>query len=300
MAASLIHLHSDTVSLDVCPAAGGVITRYCQEQDNRRIDWLWPASITAIGQRDPLGMSCFPLVPFSNRIRNGRFRFQGQEHQLPLNFLPAPHAIHGQGWQREWVVIDTDKQQLIIEYRHTPDSWPWRYCARQTFQLNPEQLTVTIAVHNESTQAMPVGIGLHPYFIRTPQVRVSAVADHIWLNDAEVMPLECVKPDPERDINQGILLDKVVLDNTYTGWPGQALIEWPEWQARLTINATAMLKFLVVYAPLQQAYFCVEPVSHTTDAFNLADQSDDDTGMVVLEPDESLSATVVFRPEFTA
>jgi aldose 1-epimerase len=46
----------------------------------------------------------------------------------------------------------------------------------------------------------------------------------------------------------------------------------------------------------QQPYFCAEPVSHCTDAFNLAAQGHGDTGMLMLEPGASLSATVRLRP----
>jgi aldose 1-epimerase len=51
-----------------------------------------------------------------------------------------------------------------------------------------------------------------------------------------------------------------------------------------------------VYTPPGASYFCAEPVSHCTDAFNLAAQARDDTGMLVLEPGASVSAAVRLRP----
>lgn len=41
----------------------------------------------------------------------------------------------------------------------------------------------------------------------------------------------------------------------------------------------------------------MEPVSHVTDAFNLADAGRTDTGMLVLEPGETLRMAVVLTPE---
>jgi aldose 1-epimerase len=52
----------------------------------------------------------------------------------------------------------------------------------------------------------------------------------------------------------------------------------------------------VVYSPAGEDFFCVEPVSHCTDAFNLAAQGRADTGMLTLHPGASLSAAMRFRP----
>jgi len=73
-------------------------------------------------------------------------------------------------------------------------------------------------------------------------------------------------------------------------------IAWPEWNAGLRIDADPPLGFLVVYSPRGEDFFCAEPVSHCTDAFNLARQGRRDTGMLTLEPGANLSATVRFRP----
>ena len=75
-----------------------------------------------------------------------------------------------------------------------------------------------------------------------------------------------------------------MLDNAFTGWRRQAIISWPERGARLSLDADAPLGFLVVYSPAGEDHFCVEPVSHCTDAFNLAAQGRADTGMLTLQP----------------
>jgi galactose mutarotase-like enzyme len=73
----IITLRHGRSSCQVCPQAGGVITRYWQELDDGTIrEWLSPATADTIDQCGPPGMSCFPLVPLSGRIHNGRFRFR--------------------------------------------------------------------------------------------------------------------------------------------------------------------------------------------------------------------------------
>jgi aldose 1-epimerase len=84
----LITLRTGTTALTLSPAAGGSIARFWSERGGRTIEWMRPASATALKRRMPLDMSCFPLVPYSGRICDGRFTFQGREIALPLNFLP--------------------------------------------------------------------------------------------------------------------------------------------------------------------------------------------------------------------
>ena len=62
-------LQSGDIRLEVCPAAGGSITRFSIEGQ----DILRPASEEAIKNRDPGLMAAFPMVPYCNRIAHGLF-----------------------------------------------------------------------------------------------------------------------------------------------------------------------------------------------------------------------------------
>lgn len=288
--------HGDS-GLSICPGAGGTITRFWQEREGGAIDWLRPASAESIAARDPLGMASFPLVPFSNRIRVGRFAFQGREVALPLNFLPERHAIHGQGWQIPWTVVGLEEDTATIAYSHKPGEWPWPYTAEQTFTLGDGGMSLMMTLTNNGDSPMPAGLGPHPYFVRTPRARITAPVDRMWVSDDEVMPTELVTPPPGCDPNAGIVAAEVAMDNTFTGWGHRVDIEWPEWGARLSMEAPPPLDFLVVFTPPGEDFFCVEPVSNLTDAFNLSAAGRDDTGITILGPDETLTGIVRFRPE---
>jgi aldose 1-epimerase len=92
----------------------------------------------------------------------------------------------------------------------------------------------------------------------------------------------------------------VALDNGFVDWRRRAVIGWPELRARVTITAEAPLDFLVVYTPAARPFMCVEPVSHVTDAFNLAARGRTDTGMRVLASGETLRAALTLMPEIEA
>ena len=293
----VVELRAGSTLLSVSPVAGGSITRYASRREATTYEWMRPALPEAIRTRSAGSTSSFPLVPFSNRIRDAAFRFRGRVIQLPQNFPPEPHAIHGHGWRAPWGVVARSDAGLTLEYRHPADMWPWTYRAEQTFTLTPDTLTVRFAVTNEASDPMPVGFGLHPYFVRTPRVRVRAVVGRMWRADASAMPAELVPPPAELSVDgAGLSPDATVLDNNFVAFGGRTSIEWPEWNARLDISADPIYACLVVYTPAGRDFFCVEPATNCIDGFNLADDGRTDTGLIVLDPGDTTVGTVTYTP----
>jgi aldose 1-epimerase len=296
MDGTVITLRADRARVGIAPGLGGSITHYHWVDGPRRHDWLRPATDADLAAGSADRLACFPLVPFSNRIRDGRFDFEGRPIRIPLNQWPQPHAEHGHGWQAAWTRVERAADRLTIEYDRPADAWPFPYRARQDFVLTADELRVTLSVENRGRATMPVGLGFHPYFPRTEECRLSARVAAMWATDTEVMPTALTDADPRLGGDAGLPIAEVALDNAFTGWQRQATILWPERGARLSLDASPSLGFLVVYSPAGDDFFCVEPVSHCTDAFNLAAQGRGDTGMLTLHPGASLSATVRFRP----
>ena len=238
------------------------------------------------------------MVPFSNRIRDAAFRFRGRRIQLPRNFPPEPHAIHGHAWRAPWTVTHQNDATLTLEFRHPADAWPWTYVAQQRFDLTEARLRVRIAVTNEAAVPMPVGFGLHPYFVRTPRATVRTDVGRMWQSDAELMPVRLVPPPAQLLLDgTGLNPDATPLDNNFVGFGGRAVIEWPEWNARLRIDADPVYACLVVYTPAGQDFFCVEPATNCIDGFNLADAGRTDTGLIVLEPGDTAAGDLTLTPE---
>ncbi|MGD1879885.1 MAG: aldose 1-epimerase [Kiloniellaceae bacterium] len=286
-----LRLSDGLAELEVAPREGGCITAFRWRRGAETLDWLRPAP--ASGRFAPNDSGCFPLLPYSNRIRSGRFSFGGKDYRLRPNFAPAPHTIHGHGWKLPWEVAAQNADSLTLSYDHDGSDWPAPYRAAQRFALHDGGLSVEIAVTNTGTQAMPAGLGLHPYFPRTPACRLAATVDRMWATDAEVMPTGLV----DADLSGGLSPDATPLDNCFTGFAGRAVIDWPEQAATLTLEADPALAFLVVYTPAGADFFCAEPVSHCTDAVNLA-AARDDTGLAVLQAGERFAATLRFLPRW--
>ena len=290
-------LRSGNALLAIIPEVGGCITRYCLKTEEQVLDLMRPATHAGLAAADPLELSCFPLIPFSNRIRNGRFTFQGNQIKMPPNFSPEVHTIHGHGWKVPWTVSEVKENRAVLAYQHFADAWPFPYLARQVFELNGSSLTLTLQITNNGKSAMPAGIGFHPYFVRTPLATITAKTERMWINDFENMPLSLEQPEEIKLLNHGFEVKQKTLDNLFCGWNREVLISWPEWHAALKISAEAPLDFLVIFTPQDEDYFCVEPVSHVTDAFNLLDRGDSGTGAKILLPDEIFEAKISFVPE---
>ena len=296
----IVQLRAGSTRLAVAPEVGGSITRYASDRNGSTIEWMRPAPPDAIASRSAGGTSSFPLVPFSNRIRDAAFRFRGRTIQLPQNFRPEPHAIHGHGWRAPWTVTARSDATVTMEYHHPADAWPWTYAAQQTFDLTDERLRVRFTVTNEASEPMPVGFGLHPYFVRTPRATVRADVGRMWQADGNFMPASLV-PAPAQLLLDGAGLnpDATTLDNNFVRFGGRALIDWPEWNSRLRIDADPVYACLVVYTPVGQDFFCVEPATNCIDGFNLADAGRTDTGIIVLAPGDTAAGDVTFTPEIS-
>jgi aldose 1-epimerase len=292
----VVALLSDDFVAEVAPSAGGSITRYAWNGGSSPLELLRPASAEDLRAGTATGMACFPLVPFSNRVRDATFTFRDREVHLKPNFPPEPHAIHGHGWQSPWEIVERSEADLIIAFTYEASEWPWPYRVEQHYSLSASALEVTISVMNEGSEPMPAGLGFHPYFVRTPGSRLRTAVERVWLSDNEAMPTELVPVPDEWDLD-GLDPNAVSLDHNFSGWSGRASIEWPDRNAQLTLTGDDPFRFLVVFTPPGEDFFCVEPVSNTLDAFNLIHQGRTDVGTSVIEPGDDLSGGVTFAPD---
>lgn len=288
---ALVRLQRGDFTLDLCPKWGGAIAAF--RKGDRAL--LRPGGETFLPRGDPRLAACFPLVPFSNRIADARFRFRGQVCELARNFPPEPHAIHGQGWQNPWVVADAAPSQAELTLRHAVSGTPLDYRAHQSFALREDGLEVALEVTNVGDGPMPAGIGLHPYFVRTDGMMLRAHVDHVWLADGRNIPQERVPLPAKWDFAKAPRLAALELDHCFGGWDGRAEIHWPESNLTLRIEAAPVFGHLVLYVPPNQDFLCIEPVSHVNDGFNLLERGVESTGVRVLAPGATLAGGIRLR-----
>ena len=307
---TLIELRAGELHLVLTPEVGGSIASFSRRWSDagraRELHWLRPASPEGLAARNPLAMASFPLLPFCNRIRNGRASFEGREIHFPPNHPAAdsPHPLHGIGWQRGWAVESAGAARAVLTLTcEATAAWPWRFSARQLFELNDRLLTVTMSVTNEDSAAMPAGIGHHPYFPHPPGTRLTVPTAQMWRGDAEVMPEGLEVSDAVLRLRRGVVLAELDLDNNFTGWEHTARVEWPADTAgparSVVMEAESPLDYFVVYCPSGYDHFCAEPVSQCTDWLNLmAQYGPEPLGGARLAPGQTLSARFTLAPRW--
>jgi len=101
------------------------------------------------------------LVPWPNRIEDGRYEWDGETHQLPLN--DPPYAIHGLVRTAEWDVAGDAAFQHVLE---PSPGYPFRLALRVEYALGDDGLTVRLVAENTGDRAAPFGAGFHPYVAR--------------------------------------------------------------------------------------------------------------------------------------
>jgi aldose 1-epimerase len=273
---------------DLIPEIGGAIAAWSVDGEHM----MRPASAASVAAHDPFGMASFPLVPYSNRIGNGSFEWDGQRFALARNFYPEPHAIHGVGFERPWQVRARDANSATLTLNHRPcASWPFAFEAQQRITLGPGSLTIDMSAVNLAERAAPLAFGHHPYFPREG-AWLKFGAESVWLVGDDGLPSLRLKPFGKFDYANGMAVTRGDIDHCFTDWHGKAEIYWPERHLAVQIDASESLRCAVVCIRSDVDGFCFEPVPHIN---NAANRSDRDHAMPVIAPGKSFTASIRLR-----
>ncbi|WP_340691913.1 hypothetical protein, partial [Hyphomonas sp.] len=152
----------------------------------------------------------------------------------------------------------------------------------------------SLTLLNTDTRPMPAGLGYHPYFLCTNQTTLrfdagSAAPPMVkgpLVSQPLVAATSFASPRPVSETD---------LDHCYAGWQGSATIIQPETGLQVSVNSLRGAQHCIVYTPADEPYFCVEPVSHLTGAFEAPDPAA--AGLELLQPGETLDIAISIEPK---
>jgi aldose 1-epimerase len=158
------------------------------------------------------------LIPWPNRIRDGRYTFQGTAYQLTITEPPRHNAIHGLvNWSR-WHVVRSAADTLTIEYDlPAQPGYPWTLAVRTTWSLGERGLRADHTATNVSATACPFGFSVHPYVL-VPGVPVNDLLMHVparnrLLLDGRMLPIGAARvAGGEFDFTEPRRLGEQILD----------------------------------------------------------------------------------------
>jgi aldose 1-epimerase len=242
------------------------------------------------------------FVPWPNRVRNGSYRFAGDEHQLPLSEPARRNAIHGLVRWSRFAAADREPDRVPMRSVLYPrDGYPFTLLVAIEYSLCAAGLTVTTTAMNVGAERCPFGTGAHPYVtVGTPLIDAASLRAPgrvRLLTDERGIPTgSAALEGSEHDFRQARTLGATVLDTAYTdlerGADGRAVVELGAADDGIAVSTwlDEAYPYLMLFtgdslpdADRRRRSLGVEPMTCAPDALRSGE------GLIVLEPGESFT-----------
>ena len=245
-----------------------------------------------------------PLLPWPNRLQDGRYEFGGVTYQTALT-EPAKHnAIHGLTRWRNWSAAEHDSDRVLMTLLlHPKEGYPFTLSLAIEYRLAEHGLSVVTSATNAGTGPLPYGAGHHPYLkvgtdlIDDAILRVPALlrleVDDRQIPTGRLIPVQRTPFDfvePRR-------IGATQLDTAFTSLlpdtDGLTRVEMgaPGGGRRLTLWMDGAYRFLMVFTgdtipqvDRRRQGLGVEPMTCAPNAFRTGD------GLIVLQPGQSATS----------
>jgi aldose 1-epimerase len=232
------------------------------------------------------------LMPWPNRIRDGRYSFGGRDHQLALTEPKRSNASHGLARWVAWTLEEHTPNSVSLVHRVMAQSgYPWAVDLHVLYDLGADGLTVTQTATNLSGEPAPYACGAHPYLCvgeGIDHLELTLPAGTRTLTDDRLIPVETVAVDAEHDFRTPRAVGTTVFNETYGDLSRDAGLATATLRDPASGNGVALwvderIPWLLLYsaddAPgLERRSLAVEPMTAPPDAFNAG------TDLVTLAP----------------
>ncbi|TNJ42989.1 aldose 1-epimerase [Tamlana fucoidanivorans] len=227
------------------------------------------------------------LFPFANRIKDGKYEFEGEKYQFNPNQVEEHNALHGLVYNKTFQIIEQEASQenakIVLEYIESQISvgFPFTYKIQLTYLFAKTSLDLKVEVLNTSDKTFPFTLGWHPYFISDDLFNSSisfSSSKRIVLGDRNI-----TTGTEELVDFKGLKIENKQLDDCWELDNQKATFNTPKY--RLELSATGNNNFLQSYTPPRKNTIAIEPTTGVSDSFN------NNIGLQTLNSGESYSIT---------
>ncbi len=237
------------------------------------------------------------LFPFANRIKNGKYNFNGREYQLNMNFPHENNSIHGFLLDKKFEVADQTADEfqatlgVELKYKGNEPGFPFRFNIRLNYTLTQDNhLTLETIIKNVDNITFPIVDGWHPYFTFGDNI------DNVQLELKSLYTLEvdnCFIPTgtfiEHKEFNKLKQIGESCFDNCFrvkeNGGMTKTVLFNPVNSTGIEIwqeTGEHKYNFVQVYIPPSRKSIAIEPMTAPPDAFN--NQQD----IIVLQPSTTI------------
>lgn len=221
------------------------------------------------------------LVPWPNRIRDGRWEDDGELRQLAITEPKLGNASHGLLRFASYRVEEQTDAALTLRADVVPQTgYPYHLATRVTYRLGERGIRVTHEITNIGDGDAPVALGTHPYFrisdVDTADLSLQVEAQTWFRLDDQSIPVAEEPLDDEHDLRTPRRVGDLSLDVAFAGLPRRdgrihAHLIAPDGR-RLTVWAGAGFEYVQVFTtdrfPGHDLAVAIEPMTAPADAFN--------------------------------
>lgn len=257
----------------------------------------------------PLGCGQI-LVPWPNRVADGRWQLNGVSQQLDLSEPARTNAIHGLVRHVPWQLVEHVESRVVLQTDiAVQPGWPVPLRTAISYTLDADGLTVTNTVQNLGDQAIPFGVGSHVY-PRTGNVETDdctlrlAATTHLPVDAERLLPNgpEHSVAGTDLDFTTARSLLGVRLDDAFGGClPGadgkvRHVLTGP--QHAIQLWADPVFRWVQVFTatdfPQRGRAIAIEPMTCPPDALNSG------VDLITLPPNDTWSASWGLQPNLVA
>jgi len=227
-------------------------------------------------QLPPKSTGCV-LVPWPNRIADGRYTFDGLDYQLPLTEPATLNASHGLVKWARWQCLEHAADSVLMGHDVVPQTgYPFPIRLRLRYSVGPGGLAVELTASNLGTATAPFGVGFHPYLdlgshsLDDAELQVPAAT--VLRADERSIPVERLPVEGTVfDLRRLRPLGDLRLDHGFADLDGSSALLRTEHRT-VELHWDAAFANLQVYTPPRMApgrnAVAIEPMSCPANAFN--------------------------------
>lgn len=161
------------------------------------------------------------LVPWPNRVEDGRWVLDGVEQQLDLTEPELGNALHGLLRDRPYTVADRSASAVTLAATVFPTrGYPFQLDTTVRYELVDDGLRVTHSITNTGERTAPVAVGTHPFLrlgdVPTDELVLTVAAGTRFETDARLNPVSEIPVDGTRfDLRGGRAVAELDLDHAF-------------------------------------------------------------------------------------